>query len=378
MIEPNSELVIDYELVRNNIQVIKKNLPKDCKFMGIIKSNAYGHDLEKSAQALDGFVDGYGVVRLAEALKIRDISSKPILAMQGVYSSDAYDSLKQHEIWTVIHSLAQLPLAKQYQDELIFWIKLNTGMNRLGIGLDEIDQFKSFFKEQNVLMTHLACADNPGDELNDVQFKNFNSAWKKISKKMNRSVLNSAGIFNFPNYSFDWVRSGIAIYGGIDFPELKTAMTFRSQIISIQSLNANERIGYGGRVKTEQKSKIAIVYCGYADGFPQTAIDGTSALVNGHLSNILGRVSMDLISIDVTDIPDCKIGDWCELWSPELSIIENTQKNIYLTKLMLKMKKKVFGKVNLKCHGTIEEKNKFIILKHSLQSKTKDVQQKIF
>ena len=342
MIEPNSELVIDYELVRNNIQVIKKNLPKDCKFMSIIKSNAYGHDLEKSAQALDGFVDGYGVVRLEEALKIRDISSKPILAMQGVYSSDAYDSLKQHEIWTVIHSLAQLPLAKQYQDELIFWIKLNTGMNRLGIGLDEIDQFKSFFKEQNVLMTHLACADNPGDELNDAQFKNFNLAWKKISKKMNRSVLNSAGIFNFPNYSFDWVRSGIAIYGGIDFPELTTAMTFRSQIISIQSLNANERIGYGGRVKTEQKSKIAIVYCGYADGFPQTAIDGTSALVNGHLSNILGRVSMDLISIDVTDIPDCKIGDWCELWSPELSIIENTQKNNLISyELMTKMSQRV-------------------------------------
>ena len=342
MIEPNSELVIDYELVRNNIQVIKRNLPKDCKFMGIIKSNAYGHDLEKSAQALDGFVDGYGVVRLEEALKIRDISSKPILAMQGVYSSDAYDSLKQHEIWTVIHSVAQLPLAKQYQDELIFWIKLNTGMNRLGIGLDEIDQFQSFFKEQNFLMTHLACADDPGDELNDAQFKNFNLAWKKISKKMNRSVLNSAGIFNFPNYSFDWVRSGIAIYGGIDFPELTTAMTFRSQIISIQSLNANERIGYGGRIKTEKKSKIAIVYCGYADGFPQTAIDGTSVLVNGHLSNILGRVSMDLISIDVTHIPDCKIGDWCELWSPELSILENTQKNNLISyELMTKMSQRV-------------------------------------
>ena len=342
MIQPNSELVIDYELVRNNIQVIKKNLPKDCKFMGIIKSNAYGHDLEKSAQALDGSVDGYGVVRLEEALKIRDISSKPILAMQGVYSSDAYDSLKQHEIWTVIHSVAQLPLAKQYKDELIFWIKINTGMNRLGIGLDEINQFQSFFKEQNVLMTHLACADDPGDKLNNAQFKNFNLAWKKISKKMNRSVLNSAGIFNFPNYSFDWVRSGIAIYGGIDFPELTTAMTFRSQIISIQSLNANERIGYGGRVKTEQKSKIAIVYCGYADGFPQTAIDGTSALVNGHLSNILGRVSMDLISIDVTDIPDCKIGDWCELWSPELSILENTQKNNLISyELMTKMSQRV-------------------------------------
>tara|TARA_A100000164_G_scaffold375073_1_gene409333 strand:- start:242 stop:1291 length:1050 start_codon:yes stop_codon:yes gene_type:complete len=342
MIQPNSELVIDYGLVRHNIQIIKKNLPKDCKFMAVIKSDAYGHDLERSTQALDDFVDGYGVVRLEEAQSIRKISSKPILAMQGVYSSDAYDSLKQHRIWTVIHSPSQLPLAKQYQEELVFWIKLNTGMNRLGFCLDEIDQLQSFFKKKNVLMTHLACADDPGDELNELQFKNFNKVWTKVSKKMNRSVLNSAGTFNFPDYSYDWVRVGIAMYGGIDFPDLKTAMTFRSQIISIQSLNANERIGYGGRIRTKIKSKIAIVYCGYADGFPQTALDGTSVLVNGHLSNICGRVSMDLISIDVTNIPDCKIGDWCELWSSELSILVNTQKNNLISyELMTKMSQRV-------------------------------------
>jgi alanine racemase len=107
-------------------------------------------------------------------------------------------------------------------------------------------------------------------------------------------------------------------------------------------LNANERIGYGGRVKTEKKSKIAIIYCGYADGFPQIALDGTSVLVNGNLSSIIGRVSMDLISIDITDIPDCKIGDWCELWSPELSILENTQKNNLISyELMTKMNRRV-------------------------------------
>jgi alanine racemase len=119
-------------------------------------------------------------------------------------------------------------------------------------------------------------------------------------------------------------------------------MTFRSQIISIQSLNKNERIGYGGRVKTNKPSKIAIVYCGYADGFPQIAIDGTSVMVNSHKSKIIGRVSMDLISIDVTKIPDCKIGDWCELWSPELSILENTKKNGLLSyELMTKMNHRV-------------------------------------
>ena len=342
MIEPNSELVIDYELVRNNIQVIKSNLPSNCKIMGIIKSNAYGHDLDKAAQALDDAIDGYGVVRLEEALRIREKSFKPILAMQGVYSSDAYDALKQNNIWSVVHSISQLPLAKQYQDDLLFWIKLNTGMNRLGISLNELDQFQSLLKDSNVLMTHLACADNPEDELNDAQFKNFDHAWNKVANKMQRSVLNSSGVFNFPDQAYDWVRPGIAMYGGIAFPGLKTSMTFRSQIISIQSLNKNERIGYGGRVKTNKPSKIAIVYCGYADGFPQIAIDGTSVMVNSHKSKIIGRVSMDLISIDVTKIPDCKIGDWCELWSPELSILENTEKNGLLSyELMTKMNQRV-------------------------------------
>ena len=342
MIEPNSELVIDYELVRNNIQIIKGKLPSNCKIMGVIKSNAYGHDLQMAAQALDGVIDGYGVVRLEEALKIRETSSKPILAMQGVYSSDAYDALKQNNIWSVIHSISQLPLARQYQDDLQFWIKVNTGMNRLGVGLDELDQFESLLNDSSVLMTHLACADTPEDALNNTQFKNFDHAWNQIGIDMQRSVLNSAGVFNFPDKAYDWVRPGIAMYGGIDFSGLKTAMTFRSQIISIQSLGKNERIGYGGRVKTEQTSKIAIVYCGYADGFPQTAIDGTSVMVNSHRSQILGRVSMDLISIDITEIPDCKIGDWCELWSPELSILENTKMNRLLSyELMTKMSQRV-------------------------------------
>ena len=342
MIEPNSELVIDYEHVRNNIQLIKSNLSANCKIMGVIKSNAYGHDLKMATQALDDAIDGYGVVRLEEALKIRESSSKPILAMQGVYSSDAYDALKQNNIWSVVHSISQLPLAKQYQDDLLFWIKVNTGMNRLGIGLDELDQFQSLLKSPNVLMTHLACADNPEDELNIIQFKNFEHAWDQVKNDMQRSVLNSAGVFNFPNQAYDWVRPGIAMYGGIDFPGLKTAMTFRSQIISIQSLNKNERIGYGGRVEIKKPSKVAIVYCGYADGFPQTAIDGTSVIVNNCQSQIIGRVSMDLISIDVTEIPDCKIGDWCELWSPDLSILENTKKNHLISyELMTKMSQRV-------------------------------------
>ena len=345
MIEPNSELIIDFELVRNNIQEIKKKLPKHCNFMGVIKSDAYGHDLKIATNAIKDVVDGFGAVRLDEALVIRENSSKPILAMQGVYSSDAYDLMKQKNIWTVIHSISQLPIAKQYQNNLTFWIKLNTGMNRLGIKLNELDQFKSFFTDSNVLMTHLACADKPSDELNKIQFDNFENSWNEVPNNMKRSILNSNGVLNFPEHSYDWVRVGIAMYGGIDLPNLKTAMKFRSQIISIQSLDAGQRIGYGGRAKTKHASKIAIVYCGYADGFPQTAQDGTSVLVNDHLTKIIGRVSMDLISVDVTEINDCKIGDWCELWSPDLPIVQNANKNNLISyELMTKISSRVTRK----------------------------------
>ena len=343
MIQPNSELIIDYELVRNNIQLIRKKISPSSKFMAIVKSNAYGHDLDTTLQALNESVDGFGVVRLEEALNLRSKSSLPILMMQGVYSSEAYDALKNNEIWTTIHSIAQIPLAQKYMNDLVFWIKINTGMNRLGFQINELDQFKSFVKESNVMMTHLACADTPTDELNQIQFSKFDEAWKHTGQILLRSVVNSAGALNFPEQSYDWSRVGIGMYGGLPhMPELQTAMTFRSQIIGFQDLKLGERIGYGGRIKTCRDTKLAIVYCGYADGFPQPALDGTSVRVNNNIATVMGRVSMDLITIDVTDNPHCSIGDWCEFWSPDLPINEAAQKNNLISyELMTKMSPRV-------------------------------------
>jgi len=263
--------------------------------------------------------------------------------MQGVYSSEAYDELKKNEIWTTIHSLAQIPLAHKYIDDLVFWIKINTGMNRLGLKLIELDQCQSFIKKSNVLMSHLACADNPEDELNQIQFSKFDEAWKRTGKTLLRSIVNSAGSINFPEQSHDWSRVGIGMYGGLpNLLELKTAMTFRSQIIGFQDLKIGERIGYGGRIKTSRDTKLAIVYCGYADGFPQPSLDGTNVRVNNHTATIMGRVSMDLISIDVTDNPNCVIGDWCEFWSPDLPINETALKNNLISyELMTKISPRV-------------------------------------
>jgi len=343
MIQPNSELIIDYELVRNNIQLIREKISPSSKFMAIVKSNAYGHDLNTTVRALNESVDGFGVVRLEEAINLRAQSALPILMMQGVYSTEAYDELKKNEIWTTIHSISQIPLAQKYIADLVFWIKINTGMNRLGLQVNELDQCQSFIKKSNVLMTHLACADNPDDELNQMQFSKFDEAWKLTGETLLRSIVNSAGSINFPEQSHDWSRVGIGMYGGLpNIPELKTAMTFRSQIIGFQDLKLGERIGYGGRIKTSRDTKLAIVYCGYADGLPQPALDGTNVIVNSNIATIMGRVSMDLISIDVTDNPNCAIGDWCEFWSPDLPINQAAQKNHLISyELMTKISPRV-------------------------------------
>ena len=343
MIQPNSELIIDYELVRNNIQLIREKISPSSKFMAIVKSNAYGHDLNTTVRALNESVDGFGVVRLGEAINLRAQSALPILMMQGVYSTEAYDELKKNEIWTTIHSISQIPLAQKYIADLVFWIKINTGMNRLGLQVNELDQCQSFIKKSNVLMTHLACADNPDDELNQMQFSKFDEAWKLTGETLLRSIVNSAGSINFPEQSHDWSRVGIGMYGGLpNIPELKTAMTFRSQIIGFQDLKLGERIGYGGRIKTSRDTKLAIVYCGYADGLPQPALDGTNVIVNSNIATIMGRVSMDLISIDVTDNPNCAIGDWCEFWSPDLPINEAAKKNHLISyELMTKISPRV-------------------------------------
>jgi alanine racemase len=343
MIQPNSELIIDYELVRNNIQLIRDTISPSSKFMAIVKSNAYGHDLDTTVRALNDSVDGFGVVRLEEAMNLREKSVLPILMMQGVYSTEAYDELKNNKLWTTIHSLSQIPLAQKYIDDLIFWIKINTGMNRLGLQLDELEQCSSFINEGNVLMTHLACADNPQDGMNQIQFLQFDKAWNNTGQALLRSVVNSAGAMNFPEQSHDWSRIGIGMYGGLPhIPALQTAMSFRSQIIGFQDLKLGERIGYGGRIKTSRNTKLAIVYCGYADGLPQTAIDGTKVRVNSDFASIMGRVSMDLISIDVTDNPKCAIGDWCEFWSPDLPINQNAQiNNLISYELMTKISPRV-------------------------------------
>ena len=330
----NSELLIDGNILRENIISLKKRLSQDSKFLAVIKSDAYGHNLTNIVNDIDDIVDGFGVVRLEEALEIRKHSNKKILLMQGIYSHEDFVLSRKKEFDLVIHNLSQFKIVKNEESYERFWFKINTGMNRLGF---EIDDFMKMYDEnlQNkkfTLMSHLASSNEKNNPTNKRQFKLFNDLSKALHKDVKKSIANTGCILNFPEHSFDWVRCGIGIYGGyLKDEKLKTAMTLRSPIINLREIKKGEKVGYDGRAIAEKDMKIASIYLGYADGLPVTIKDGTAVMINDQIASVFGKVSMDLTTIDVTSIFNCNVGDWCEFFSPKLPISNIAKSNELIT-----------------------------------------------
>ena len=330
----NSELLIDGNILRENIISLKKRLSQDSKFLAVIKSDAYGHNLTNIVNDIDDIVDGFGVVRLEEALEIRKHSNKKILLMQGIYSHEDFVLSRKKEFDLVIHNLSQFKIVKNEESYERFWFKINTGMNRLGF---EIDDFMKIYDEnlQNkkfTLMSHLASSNEKNNPTNKRQFKLFNDLSKALHKDVKKSIANTGCILNFPEHSFDWVRCGIGIYGGyLKDEKLKTAMTLRSPIINLREIKKGEKVGYDGRAIAEKDMKIASIYLGYADGLPVTIKDGTAVMINDQIASVFGKVSMDLTTIDVTSISHCSVGDWCEFFSPKLPISNIAKSNELIT-----------------------------------------------
>ena len=326
----NSELIIDSKLLRKNISYMKSRLQTNSKFMAVIKSDAYGHDLESVTQSIDDLVEGYGVVRINEAKKIRKISKKKILLMQGIYSQEEFMTAKEYCLDIVVHNYDQFKIFKQNNYFENLWFKINTGMNRLGF---EIDNFmdiynKHLFDKRFVLMTHLAASNDKESISNQEQFKAFEDLAKKMHENVEKSIANTGCIINFPDKSYDWVRCGIGIYGGyFKDKEIRTAMTLRSPIVNLRQIKPGQEVGYDGRAKATDEMLIASVYLGYADGLPLAIKDGTKVLINNEIAEVFGRVSMDLTTIDVTNIKDCVVGDWCEFFSPKLPISQIAKSN---------------------------------------------------
>ena len=290
----NSELIIDGKILRKNISYIKDKLKDKSKFMAVIKSDAYGHHLENVVKDIDDLADGYGVVRMNEAKKIRNLSDKKILLMQGIYSKDELLEAKELNLDMVVHNSDQFQILKDNNFYNNLWLKINTGMNRLGF---EIKEFLEIYDEhlhdkKFTLMTHLAASNDKDSLSNKNQFKLFDDLSKKMNKNVDLSIANTGCIMNFPEYTYDWVRCGIGIYGGyFKDQEIKTAMTLRSPIVNIKQIKKGERVGYDGRAEAQDNMSIATVYLGYADGLPLKIKDGTSVMINNQIAEVFGRVS---------------------------------------------------------------------------------------
>ena len=345
MTRASSELLIDPSIVRNNISYLRNKIDISSNFMAIIKSDAYGHILSNIVKDIDDLVDGYGVVRLEEAIEIRQISSKKILLMQGVYTQEDFIEARENSLDLVIHNNHQFEIVKNNNSYENLWFKVNTGMNRLGFEENEfLNIYKSHLIDKNfTLMSHLSASNIPNDESNQNQFNRFNELGEKLHSGISKSIANTGCIMNFPEQSFDWVRVGIGIFGGyIGNKELKTAMTLRSPIINIREIKKGEKVGYDGRAEALNDMKIATVYMGYADGLPNHIKDGTEIRINNETAKVFGKVSMDVTTVDVSNISEIAIGDWCEFFSPNQPITDLVSSNGLISyDLMIRIKSRV-------------------------------------
>jgi alanine racemase len=317
----------------HNIKIIKEKAPSS-KVIAMVKANAYGHGICEVGRILDGNVDMLGVCSIDEALMLRNAGVKAqVILAQGVFDESELLQASCERFHVVFNNDEQLNWLERQDLPILLnsWIKINTGMGRLGFQLENAKSaylrlLESKKTEKPVrIMSHFACADDASHPLNQRQIAVFREFIK--DKNSEYSFCNSGGIMNFPECNFDFVRPGISIYGvspisgktAADFG-LKPVMTMQSKISSVQKIRKGETIGYNARYKCSEDTNVGIVAIGYGDGYPLTAVDGTPILVNEKECSLVGRVSMDMIAVDLKNCPDAKVGDKVILWGDALPV----------------------------------------------------------
>ena len=315
--------------IRENY-LLAKRLAAGAQAWAVIKANAYGHGQWRAVEALRDVADGFALLECENAVALREAGIRqPILLLEGIFSSRDVRAVVEQGISTVIHCPEQLELLLKTAPSdaaIAVCLKLNTGMNRLGFTAADLPAALARLRERPqiavTLMTHFAEADGERGVTEQLQrFESMRGDWSGPV-----TLANSAAILRHPQTHRDWVRPGIMLYGASPFAEtsaeslgLKPAMTLESRLIGIQTLAAGDRVGYGGTFVAERPMRIGIVACGYADGYPRHAPTGTPIAVAGRLTRTLGRVSMDMMACDITDIPDAGIDAPVTLWGPGIA-----------------------------------------------------------
>ncbi|MEO6919259.1 MAG: alanine racemase [Collimonas sp.] len=325
---------IDISALQHNLRVAKSHAP-NAKIWAVVKANAYGHGLERGMR---GFAeaDGLALIEPENALRLRELGwQKPILLLEGVFDAADLATVVQAGLDFAVHSPDQILLLERaaLSGPLDVHLKMNSGMNRLGF---KAEAYRAAYQRLRAipavrkitLMTHFANADdplNPGLPLQQ-QVQQFEQGAMGLEEE--RSIANSAADLMHPELKSDWVRPGIMLYGatpgGASAEQfgLKPAMTLSSKIIGIQRIGAGETIGYGSRFVAAAPMIVGAVACGYADGYPRHAPNGTPVLVDGVRTATVGRVSMDMFSVDLSNVPGAAVGSNVTLWGNGLPIDE--------------------------------------------------------
>lgn len=317
----------------HNLQVLKNKAPNS-RLWATVKANAYGHGIRHVYEALRA-ADGFAVLDLDEAALLRELGWRgPILLIEGVFDARDLELCSRLNLWHVVHTQEQIDMLaahKTHTPQRVF-LKLNSGMNRLGF---EPAAFRGAYArlaalpqvDEITLMTHFSDADGPrlGADGISHQMAAFASATQDLAGE--KTLANSAAILRYAEQgesqvAQDWVRAGIALYGSApDYPQhasadwgLRPAMSLSSQLISVRDIAAGQTVGYGSTFCAEQPMRIGIVACGYADGYPRHAPTGTPVLVQGQRSRTLGRISMDMLAVDLSAIPQADFGSPVTLW----------------------------------------------------------------
>jgi alanine racemase len=324
-----AQALIDLAALRHNYQ-----LARQCsggKALAVVKADAYGHGAVICAQALQAEADGFAVACIEEALELRAAGiTQPILLLEGFFEASELALIDQHQLWCVVHSLWQLDAIEQARlsRPLQVWLKLDSGMHRVGLFPE---QYQAAYQrlqasgkvDKIVLMSHFARADELDCARTEEQLAVFNTAREGLQAEV--SLRNSPAILGWPQVPSDWVRPGIMLYGATPFEQtqalaaqLKPVMTLQSKIIGVRELPVGEPVGYAARFVAERPTRVGVVAMGYADGYPRHAPTGTPVAVDGQLTRIIGRVSMDMLTVDLTDLPQTGLGSRVELWGAQV------------------------------------------------------------
>lgn len=322
---------IDLDALRHNYATARKLHGR--KVLAVLKADAYGHGAVRCALALAGMADGFAVAFLSEAMELRAAGvTAPILLLEGAFDGEELKVAARHALAVVVHHESQLRMlesARGLAGTLDVWLKMDSGMGRAGMAPEAMRA--GFARLQAcpavaevVLMSHFARADEPGMSTTAKQLAAFQAACGGLDARA--SLANSAGILAWPEACRSWGRAGIMLYGADPLPPtyrqapLQPVMTLQSQVFAERLLPPGAPLGYGGGFVAERPTRVGLVALGYADGYPRSAPADTPVAIEGHAARLIGRVSMDMLTVDLTDLPACGIGSKVELWGRTIDV----------------------------------------------------------